>query len=189
MIKLDGLQFLSKLQALGKGVLLGLQNLVAEVVAKASEEQFILEELFHVLHSFQLGLIRSGASESNGGHGGSFAVGLALVGGLDPFVVVVDHLSRLLRQIREVGAGCTSPVLGLVRLRNSFLTTSQSLRSSSSSSRDSNQTIALSLRIINGSLHLQAASQVAISAALLILLIKWRAVIVSFSLPPKKSGI
>ncbi len=41
MVKLNGLQFSSKIQAFGEGVLLGLQDLVAEVVAEAGQEQLV----------------------------------------------------------------------------------------------------------------------------------------------------
>jgi hypothetical protein len=42
MIKLDGLQFLSELQALGEGVLLGLQCFVTKIVAEAGQEKLVL---------------------------------------------------------------------------------------------------------------------------------------------------
>jgi len=52
MVQPNGLQLSGELQALGKGVLPSLQNLVTERVANAGQEELVFEELGHVIHSF-----------------------------------------------------------------------------------------------------------------------------------------
>jgi hypothetical protein len=96
VIKLDALQFMSELQALGEGVLLGLQNLVADVVAEASEKELMLEEFPHICHNFSLGFGGGGSGFPDGSHGGGLAINETFVGGLDPDMIVIDCFSRLL---------------------------------------------------------------------------------------------
>jgi hypothetical protein len=71
MIKLDGLQFSGKLQALSEGVLPGLEDFVMDLVSEAAEEQLVLEKLRHVIHPFKLGLDDGGGSIPHGSHGGA----------------------------------------------------------------------------------------------------------------------
>ncbi len=121
MIKLDGLQFLSELQALSKSVLLGLQSFVTKIVAEAGQQKLVFEEFPHVGDAFKLGSGNGGSGNPDGGHGGGLAVSEALVGGLDSDMIIIDSLSRLLGEVREVGTGCASRVLGLISLKEFLL--------------------------------------------------------------------
>ncbi len=79
MIQVDGLQLSGNLQALGKGILPGLQDFVADLVVQACQEELMLEELGHVIHAFEFGLGHSGNDEPDGGHCGRYVVCQAFV--------------------------------------------------------------------------------------------------------------
>jgi hypothetical protein len=109
MIKLNGLQFSGELQAMSKVVLPGLQDFVMEMVAEASEDQLVLKELGHVIHALEIGLAKMVVTLFSS-HGGRLAVHEVFVGCLDPDVVVVDCLARLLDEVSKVSTGCMSRV-------------------------------------------------------------------------------
>jgi hypothetical protein len=83
VIILDGFQVAGSLDAFIEGGFGSLQDLVADAVLQAGQEELVFDKLEGVQNAFSLGLVDSGASESDGSHGGRLVVRKTLVGHLD----------------------------------------------------------------------------------------------------------
>ncbi len=86
---MNGLDLPGKLHAFLEGGLASLQNLVLDGVLDTGQEQLMLEEQGHVVNALCFGLVDGGAGKPDGGHGGRFVVGEAVVGNLDPAAIII----------------------------------------------------------------------------------------------------
>jgi hypothetical protein len=92
MIILDSFQVAGSLHAFIEGCLSGLQDLVADTILKAGQEELVLVKLEGVCNAFSFGLVDSGASKPDSSHGGRLVVSEAFVGHLNAIRVVIDGL-------------------------------------------------------------------------------------------------
>ncbi len=117
VVILDGLQVASCLHAFTEGCFCGLQDLVADAVLEASQEELMPDNFEGVRNTFSFGFLDSKSCRSGGSHGGRLVVSETLIGYLVTVGVIMDGLVHLLGEVREVGASGFGQVLGFVALQ------------------------------------------------------------------------